>query len=95
MSLLSAFLENQLNESDDWLSDAAHASISKSVFPLHQYNIGEITHVKFGWNCATYASAVSIAKRYLVQRYEAINMEVSRADDLFLREFTISFIRND
>jgi len=95
MSLLSSFLDNVSGADDEGLSFAALRAIGKSVVPLHIYNLGEWTVVKFGWNCATYPAAVSVAKKYIWERYEGIAMEVTRNDDVFCREFEIRFVRND
>ena len=95
MSLWIDFSWEQDDYDDMPWSEPANRMIGVSVYPLHIYNLGEDCYVKFGWNCATFASAVSHAKRYVRTRYEAIDIEVIRIDDHGKREFTLRFTRND
>jgi len=95
MSLYSFLSDEDHDNGEPRWSMPAFRAIQKSVTPLHIYNLGEYTYVKFGWNCATYAAAVGIAKTYVKNRFDAVCIEVDRPDDPFERHFTLSFIRND
>jgi hypothetical protein len=52
-------------------------------------------HIVFGWNCATFASAVSSAARYVHKRYETTEYELIHDPSSWRHWFELVFVPCD